>query len=103
LLFPAPAIAESGTNARHSGRIHSLVPHEGVLEVEEYGPGGAVRILRVDVRRAVVVWVSRDPEYPAQWGERPARVAELPVGTFVVVRGRQRQGVVKADRIEVPR
>jgi hypothetical protein len=103
LLAPVHTVAGPPMAVRHSGRIHSLAPHEGVLVVEEYGVGGTLKILRVDVRGAVVVWVLRDPAYPAQWMERPARIAELPVGTFIVVHGRHRQGAVKADRIEVPR
>jgi len=103
VLSPFSAVGEPRTDVRHSGRIHSLVPHEGVLAVEEYGAGGTVRILRVEFRSAVIVWVMRDADHPEQWHERPVRIAELPVGTFVVIHGRSRQGGVKAHRIDVPR
>jgi hypothetical protein len=103
MLVPVHVFAGPSLEVRHSGRIQSLLPHEGALTVEEYGGGGAVRLLRVDYRGAVIVWVARDRTHPEQWHERPAQLAELPVGTFVVVHGARRRAGLKASRIEVPR
>lgn len=89
--------------ARHAGRVHSLIPHARVLIIEEWGAGGAERVIEVHVRDAEVVKVGRDPKRPWEWRERPTRLRRLPVGTFVVVIGRQvAPGVVEADRVEVP-
>jgi hypothetical protein len=83
-----------------------MIPHQGVLLIEEHGAGGVVRVVRVGIRNAEVVRVSRDPTRPWEWRERPERVAGLPVGTFVVVIGTHAAPNavdVAADRIEVPR
>lgn len=90
--------------ARHAGRVHSAIPHEGLLVIEEIGANNEVQMIKVDIHHARIVRVWRDPDHPWQWHERPTRVQRLAVGAFVVVIGRARaSGVVEADWIEVPK
>jgi len=60
--------------------------------------------VQVDVRRARVVAVSREPSRPWKWRERTAEITRFPGGTFIVVFGVDlAPGVVNAYRLEVPR
>lgn len=96
--------ASASHMARHAGRVHSMIPHEGVLIIEDVGANNAVEKIKVDIRNARILRVWRDPDRPGRWQERPTRAQRLSVGTFVVVIGKARaSGVVEADWIEVPK
>lgn len=97
-----PVVA--GDALRHTGRLVSLSPAEGVVFIEEVRPGGDSALIEIEVREAKVVRLWRDPAKPWRWRERPTRVHRWPVGTFVVVIGRAGpDGVVDARRIEIPK
>jgi hypothetical protein len=96
------ALAQFESAARHTGRIHSLLPAEGVLVIEAVGPGGQTTLLEVGIRQAQVVRVRRDPGDPWRFQERPTRVHRWPAGTFLVIEGWSAgPGVIAAERIEI--
>lgn len=101
------ALASDADGARpfvyHSGRVHSMIPYQRLLVVEELGARGTARLLLVHVGDADVVRLARDPDRPWEWRKTPTRLRRLPVGTFVVIIGRKRAPrVLEAERIEVP-
>ncbi|MBI1736425.1 MAG: hypothetical protein HYR51_14740 [Candidatus Rokubacteria bacterium] len=96
------SIAEAGPVYR-AGRVHDLIPQRGMLVISELGAGNQERLVEVDIARADIVRVARDPRAPWRWLDRPISVARLAVGTFVVVIGRQVTSArLVASRVEVP-
>ena len=72
--------------------------------VEDASDERSDKLVSVKFRDAEVVRVRRDTEQPAEWRERSTRLHRWPAGTFIVVIGHvEPSGVVKADRIEIPK
>jgi hypothetical protein len=89
---------------RHAGRVHSFVPDQSVLFLEEAGAGGTVETITIDLRNAQIVRVRRDPADPWTWIEEPVHPGRLSVGTWVIVIGKTTEsGVIQAARVEVPK
>jgi hypothetical protein len=75
-----------------------------VVFVEDASDERSDKLVSVKFRDAEIVRVRRDVARPAEWQERPTRLHRWPVGTFVVIIGYvEPSGVVRADRIEIPR
>lgn len=89
--------------ARYAGHVHSMVPADGKLVIEEVGANGMTALVEVQIRGATAVRVGRDPDHPWLWWERPVRLYRLPARTFVIIIGHEDgSGVINANRIEVP-
>jgi hypothetical protein len=101
------AVSSSVTRAhedRFTGRIHSMVPGDGVVVVDRSSTHDVERLIAVDFRGAQVVRVWRDARHPATWRERSTALNRWPAGTFVVVVGSiAPTGHVRAHRIEIPK
>jgi hypothetical protein len=103
IVAVSAGLAGADRLAWHSGRVVSLAPVDHILVIEEIGSNGTTRLVEVQIREAKIVRVSRDPEDPWAWRERPTRVFRWPAGTFVVVIGREHPlGVIDATRVEFP-
>jgi hypothetical protein len=94
---------DAGGPKRYSGRLHSLSPAKGLLVIEESAKDGRTEVVEIQIRRANVVRIQRDPTRPWEWRERPTALHRWAAGTFIVVIGRpDNMGVVDAERIEIP-
>jgi hypothetical protein len=109
LALVAPGLAgadrsEADERERYAGRVLSVDPARGLMLIEESGPAGRWQEIRVRVRNAQVVRLSREAARPAEWREEPARLEGVTAGTFVVVIGSpDASGMVEASRVEIPR
>jgi hypothetical protein len=96
--------SEADERERYAGRVLSVDPARGLMLIEESGPAGRWQEIRVRVRNAQVVRLSREAARPAEWREEPARLEGVAAGTFVVViGGPDASGMVEATRVEIPR
>jgi hypothetical protein len=103
LLTLVAAGVDAGGPARHAGTLHSLSPAQGVLVIEERGEHGRTELVEIQIRRAKVVRIWRDPTRPWEWRERPTLLHRWAAGTFIVVIGQaDNAGVVDAERVEIP-
>jgi hypothetical protein len=109
LALVAPGLAgadrsEADERERYAGRVLSVDPARGLMLIEESGPAGRWQEIRVRVRNAQVVRLSREAARPAEWREEPARLEGVTAGIFVVVIGSpDASGLVEASRVEIPR
>jgi hypothetical protein len=109
LALVAPGLAgadrsEADERERYAGRVLSVDPARGLMLIEESGPAGRWQEIRVRVRNAQVVRLSREAARPTEWREEPARLEGVTAGTFVVVIGSpDASGMVEASRVEIPR
>jgi hypothetical protein len=88
---------------RFTGRIHSMVPGDGVVFVDRSSTPDLEHLIAVDFRGAQVVRVWRDPKKLETWREHWTSLSRWPAGTFVVVVGSVGPtGAVRATRIEIP-
>jgi hypothetical protein len=97
----------TGTDARQdrfTGRIHSMVPGDGVVLVDRSSTDDTEQLIAINFRDAHVVRVWRDAQNPGTWRERSTSLSHWPAGTFVVVVGSMDPtGRVRAKRIEIPK
>jgi hypothetical protein len=103
LLVISTSVTQAHQN-RFTGRIHSMVPGDGVVVVDRSSTHDVERLIAVDFRGAQVVRVWRDARHPATWRERSTSLNRWPAGTFVVVVGSMAPtGRIRANRIEIPK
>lgn len=104
VMSPGPFAEAANGLERHAGRIHSMSPAESVLVIEEVGVNGAEQMVWVQITKAEVVRISRDPNRRWEWRERLVRLHRFPAGTFVVAIGRRdSSGTLHAIRVEIPK
>ena len=71
LVTLVAAGVDAGGPKRYAGRLHSLSPAQGVLVIEESGKNGRTELVEIQIRRAKVVRIRREPTRPWEWRERP--------------------------------
>jgi hypothetical protein len=104
LLLAVSGTVTHADQHRFTGRIHSMVPGDGVVPVDRSSTHDAEHLIAVDFRGAQVVRVWRDSENLAMWRERSTSLSRWPAGTFLVVVGSVAPtGRVRASRIEIPK
>ena len=97
-----PLWAEEPT--RYAGHIVSVRPVDGTLMLDLLGEDDDAAPLEVSIRGADVVQTWRDPADLSTWRSRETSIYRWPVGTFVLVTGRETdQGTIRASRVEIPK
>jgi hypothetical protein len=97
-----PVRAEEPT--QYAGHIVSVRPMDGTLMLDEVGEDDDAAPLEVRIRGADVVRTWRDPADPSTWRSRETSIYRWPVGTFVLVTGRETdQGTIQASKVEIPK